>query len=76
MPTADADSTIHALFGQFDMAVILGDRTGIRVSRDDSTGFLADYVTLKATSRYDIRVHEPGDSSSAGAYTALKTNSA
>lgn len=76
MPTADADSTIHALFGQFDMAVILGDRTGIRVGRDDSTGFLADYTTLKATARYDIKVHEPGDSSNAGAYVALKTNAA
>jgi HK97 family phage major capsid protein len=76
MPTVDADSTIHALFGQFDMAVVLGDRTGIRIGRDDSTGFLADYTTLKATSRYDIKVHEPGDSSNAGAYVALKTNAA
>lgn len=76
MPTADADSAIHALFGQFDMAVVLGDRTGIRVGRDDSVGFLSDYTTLKATSRYDIKVHEPGDSSNAGAYIALKTNAA
>jgi HK97 family phage major capsid protein len=76
MPTADADSTIHALYGQFDMAAILGDRTGIRIGRDDSTGFLADYTTLKATSRYDLFVHEPGDSSNAGAYVGLKTNAA
>lgn len=76
MTVADADSTIHALYGQFDMAVILGDRTGIRVGRDDSTGFLNDYTTLKATARYDIKVHEPGDSSNAGAYVALKTNAA
>lgn len=76
MPTAEADSTICALFGQFDMAVILGDRVGIRVGRDDSTGFLADYTTLKATARYDIKVHEPGNSSVAGAYIAFKTNAA
>jgi HK97 family phage major capsid protein len=76
MPTADSDSAIHALFGQFDMAVVLGDRTGIRMGRDDSVGFLSDYTTLKATSRYDIKVHEPGDSSNAGAYVALKTNAA
>jgi HK97 family phage major capsid protein len=76
MPTADSDSVVHALFGQFDMGVILGDRTGIRVSRDDSTGFLSDYTTLKATARYDIHVHEPGDSSNAGAYVGLKTNAA
>jgi HK97 family phage major capsid protein len=76
MPTADSDSAIHALFGQFDMGVVLADRTGIRIGRDDSTGFLNDYTTLKATSRYDIKVHEPGDSSNAGAYVALKTNAA
>lgn len=76
MPTADADSAVHALFGQFDMAVILGDRTGIRIGRDDATGFLADYTTLKATTRYDIKVHEPGTASAAGAYVALKTNAA
>jgi HK97 family phage major capsid protein len=76
MPTSEADSTICALFGQFDMAVTLGDRTGIRVGRDDSVGFLNDYTTLKATSRYDINVHEPGDSSNAGAYVAFKTNAA
>lgn len=75
MPTATAAATVCALFGQFDMAVILGDRTGIRVGRDDSTGFLSDYTTLKATARYDIKVHEPGDSSNAGAYVALKTAS-
>jgi hypothetical protein len=53
--------------------VILGDRTGVRVDRDDSTGFLTDLITLKATTRYDIKVHEGGDSSNAGAYVGLKT---
>jgi HK97 family phage major capsid protein len=64
---------VCALFGSFPQAVILGDRTGIRISRDDSVGFLSDLITLKATARYDINVHQPGDSSNAGAYVALKT---
>ena len=57
------------------MGVILADRTGIRLGRDDSTGFLNDYTTLKATSRYDIKVHEAGTASAAGAYVALSTHS-
>jgi hypothetical protein len=55
------------------MGVILGDRTGITFGRDDSTGFLSDLTTLKAVTRYDINVHQPGTSSAAGAYVALKT---
>lgn len=75
MPTATATATVCALFGSFDMGVVLGDRTGIVMGRDDSTGFLSDLTTLKATSRYDINVHQPGTSSAAGAYVALKTAS-
>ncbi len=74
MPTATAVSTKSLLFGQFDMSVILGDRMGIRIGRDDSTGFLNDYTTLKATSRYDIKVHEPGDGTNPGAYIAYSTH--
>lgn len=75
MPTASAANTVCALFGQFDMAVVLGDRTGIRIARDDSAGFLEDVVTLKATQRTDIQIYEPGGASSPGAYVALKTAS-
>ena len=75
MPTATATATVCALFGSFNMAVILGDRTGIRFGRDDSTGFLSDLTTLKATTRYDIQVHQPGTASVVGAYVALKTAS-
>ncbi len=75
MPTATAVTTKSLLFGQFDMSVILGDRMGIRIGRDDSTGFLNDYTTLKATSRYDIKVHEAGDGTNPGAFIAFSTHS-
>jgi HK97 family phage major capsid protein len=74
MPTSTAVSQICALFGDFRMGVLLGDRTGVRIQRDDSVDFLRDMITLKATTRYDIRVHEPGDSSNPGCYIALKTS--
>jgi HK97 family phage major capsid protein len=75
MPTTTAVSTKCCLFGAFNMGVILGDRVGIRIARDDSVGFASDYVALKAVSRYDIRVHEAGTASAAGAYVALSTAS-
>lgn len=75
MPTSTAASTKCCLFGAFNMGVILGDRVGIRIARDDSIGFTSDYIALKAVSRYDIRVHEAGTASAAGAYVALSTAS-
>jgi HK97 family phage major capsid protein len=73
MPTATAVSQVCALFGSFRMGAILADRTGVRIARDDSIGFSRDMVTLKATTRYDIRVHEGGTASAAGSYVGLKT---
>jgi HK97 family phage major capsid protein len=75
MPTSTAAATVCALFGQFDMGVILGDRGVMRFDRDPSTQFLSDLLTLKATTRYDIKVHQGGTSSAAGSYVALKTAS-
>jgi HK97 family phage major capsid protein len=75
MPTATAAATVCALFGSWRDAVILGDRTGVSLARDDSFAFSSDLITLRATTRYDFNVHEPGDSSAVGAYVALKTAS-
>jgi HK97 family phage major capsid protein len=75
MPLTTATSTVCALFGAFSQAVILGDRTGIRFGRDDSIGFKEDVVTLRATSRYDINVHDYSTASVVGAYVGLKTSS-
>lgn len=73
MPKTTGVSQVSALFGTFDMGAILGERTGIQMARSDDYAFLNDVTTLKATTRYDIQVHAPGDASNAGAYIALKT---
>ncbi len=74
---ADGDCGINkcALFGAFNQAVILADRGGIRLQRSDDIKFVEDQIALKAVSRYDMNVHDPGDSSNAGAYVALSTHS-
>jgi HK97 family phage major capsid protein len=73
MPTASAAATVHALFGAFDAGVILAERTPIRLARSDDYAFLNDVITIKATSRYDINVHDGGTASVPGAYVGLKS---
>ncbi len=73
MPTTTAAATNCALFGAFDQAAVLGDRGGIQLARSNDYRFLNDQITLRGTSRYDIVIHEPGNTSVAGAYVALKT---
>lgn len=73
MPTATAISTVSVLFGAFSQAAMIGDRTGIQVKPSEHAFFTEDVIALRATTRYDINVHDSGDSSNAGAYVALKT---
>jgi HK97 family phage major capsid protein len=73
LPTTTAAATIMAFFGAFSQAVIIGDRTGIRIDQSEHAAFENDVVAIRGTTRYDINVHEPGTASVAGAYIALKT---
>lgn len=73
MPTATSVSTVSALFGNFNLSAMLGERGRVTIGRSEEYAFLDDVTTLKATQRVDINVHEPGDSSNAGGYVALKT---
>jgi HK97 family phage major capsid protein len=76
LPTATAAATVCALYGDFASAVVIGDR-GIRFAASDSAygAFDRDITIMKAVSRYDIDVHNAGDSSNAGAVVGLKTAS-
>lgn len=73
MPKATAVSSTVALFGAFDQAVIIGDRQGIIIGQSDQFAFNLDVLTVRATARYDVEVHEPGASGAPGAYVGLVT---
>lgn len=75
MPTATAVSTLCAVFGNFDRAVLLGERNEVRVALSEHIAFQTDQTAVRATVRYDINVHEAGDTSTAGAIVGLKTAS-
>lgn len=75
MPTTAAAATVCAAFGNFDRAVLLGDRNEVRVAISEHIAFQTDQTAVRSTVRYDINVHEAGDTTSAGAIVALATAS-
>lgn len=75
MPTAEAVSQVFAIFGNFMDAVTLGERAGISVALSEHYAFNTDQIAVRATTRYDIHVHEEGDTSTAGAICGVATHS-
>lgn len=73
MPTTTAAATVCCLFGNFPRTVVLGDRNDIRFATSEHVAFTTDQMAIRATTRYDIQVHEEGDTSAVGAVVSLKT---
>lgn len=71
--TATAVATVCAYFGNWQRAVFLGDRTQVRIATSEHIAFQTDQTAVRATVRYDIAVHEAGDTSNAGAIVGMKT---
>lgn len=75
MPTATAVSTVGAIFGAFQNAVIIGSRSGISVAVSPHYAFNTDQIAVRATTRYDIHCHEEGSTTAAGAIVGVSTHS-
>jgi HK97 family phage major capsid protein len=75
MPTTTAVSQVSALFGNFSDAAIIGDRSGLEVKLSEHVAFTTDQIAVRGTTRYDIHVHEEGNTSTAGAIVGLETHS-
>lgn len=75
MRKTTATNTVCALFGQFNQAIMLGERDGLETAISDHVAFTQDKTAIKGTYRIDFNVHEAGDASNAGAVVALKTAS-
>lgn len=65
MPHAQAASQIPLLFGALDLAAMFGDRRGITVKMTDSNDddFENNLISVRATERFDINVHDVGNAS-------------
>lgn len=58
-------------FGDLANGVFFGSRRGISLAVDNSLGFLTDTINIRATERFDIVVHDRGDSSNSGGIVAM-----
>ncbi len=57
-PTATAVDIDSCYFGDWSGSVVFGDRTGIDIATSEHINFAEDQVNIRATSRYDIQVHD------------------
>lgn len=82
LPTAEANSQICCLFGNLQQAGMFGDRRGVTIAFSEHATvagenvFEQDEVAIRATQRFDINIHDAGDSSAAGPVVGLITASA
>ncbi len=70
-PTTDASDVAMILFGDLNMSASMGDRRGMTISRSTEYKFAEDQIAIKGTERFDINVHNTGDTSNAGSIVAL-----
>ena len=66
-PIATAVDIDTAYFGNWLDGVVFGNRQGIEIATSDHVDFATDQINIRATSRYDIQVHD------GSAFVALAT---
>ena len=71
--TAQASTKGLVYFGDLSLAATFGDRRGIRLKISDQRYFEYDQLAIQGTERFDIVVHDVGDTSNAGAIVMLAT---
>ncbi len=64
---------IVALFGDMTQAATFGDRRAPAIATSTEAFFTSDALAVRGTERFDINVHDLGDTSNAGPLVALKT---
>jgi len=73
MPTAEANSQVCALLGDFTLGASFGDRRQTTIAMSEHSSFSADVTDIRGTERFDIVVHDVGNSSTAGPIVGLQT---
>ena len=68
-PIATAVDIDSCYFGNWMDACVFADRQGIQIATSDHVDFASDQINIRATSRYDIQVHD------GSAFVALATAS-
>ena len=69
--TGTINNSHMLLFGDLMLAATFGNRRGITVATSTDRYFELDQIAIRATERFDINVHDVGDSTTAGPIVAL-----
>lgn len=71
--TAQTSTKGLVYFGDLSMAATMGTRRGMTMAISNERYFELDQIAIKATERFDINVHDVGDTTNAGAVIMLAT---
>ncbi|MDK1104218.1 MAG: phage major capsid protein, partial [Actinomycetota bacterium] len=72
--TTALNQVVVFIYGNMRQAVTFADRRGITVALDTSVKFISDQIAIKASERFDIKVHSIGDGTNAGPLFGLRGN--
>ena len=72
--SGDLSNSVMLLFGDLALASTMGDRRGIALAVSTDRYFEFDQIGIKGTERFDINVHDIGDTTTAGPIVALIGN--
>lgn len=73
MPTTEANSQICALLGNFRLGTAMGDRRALTLALSTEFKFAEDQLAIRGTDRFDINVHDVGNTTAAGPIVGLIT---
>jgi HK97 family phage major capsid protein len=76
MPTNEANSQICALLGNFRLGSTFGDRRLLSLALSSEYKFAEDQLAIRGTERFDINVHDVGNTTAAGPIVGLITAAA
>lgn len=73
MPSTEANSQICALLGDYRMGTAMGDRRSLTLALSTEYKFAEDQLAIRGTDRFDINVHDVGNTTVAGPIVGLIT---
>jgi len=76
LPTAPADASVAAVFGNLRQGAVLGDRRQINIRESRDYKFAEDLIAMLGTRRFDIQVHGAGTGTTPEVLAALRTPAA
>ncbi len=73
MPSTEANSQICALFGNYKQGAMFGNRNDLSLAVSNEYGFSTDTRAIRGIQRFDVNVHDVGDTTDAGPIVGLIT---